>query len=114
MKDCIFCRIIAGEIPGQKIYETETVLVIRDIKPAAPVHLLVMPKEHIASLNELTREHEKLAFDLLWAAREAARILRVELDGYRLVSNCGIKAGQSVFHLHFHLLAGTVMRELKI
>ncbi|MFO7636986.1 MAG: histidine triad nucleotide-binding protein [Clostridia bacterium] len=114
MKDCVFCRIIEGSIPAQRIYEDEKTIVIRDINPVAPVHLLVIPKTHIEGLNELTAEQADISHAILMAARKAAGLTGIDEDGYRLVNNCGEKAGQTVMHLHFHVLGGTEMRELKI
>ena len=105
MNDCLFCRIIAGEIPSAKVYEDEDVFAFRDINPQAPTHILVVPKEHIASVAELNGDNASLAAKCLAAA---ARIAEGEgLDGgYRIVSNCGPDAGQTVPHLHFHILGG--------
>ena len=106
MNDCLFCRIIAGEIPSTKVYEDECVFAFRDINPQAPVHILVVPKEHVASAAELTKENSALAARCLEAA---AKIAAQEglTGGYRIVSNCGADAGQTVPHLHFHILGGT-------
>ena len=105
MSDCLFCRIIAGEIPSTKVYEDEDVFAFRDIAPQAPVHILVVPREHIASAAELNAENAPLAAKCLEAA---AKIAAQEglTGGYRLVSNCGDDAGQTVKHLHFHILGG--------
>ena len=107
---CLFCKIVAGDIPSTKVYEDENVLAFRDIAPQAPVHILVIPKEHIASAGEINEENS------LWAARcfEAiGKVARQEkLDGgFRVISNCGADAGQTVPHLHFHILAGKTMSE---
>ena len=101
--ECIFCRIVAGEM-GNKIHEDDLVSVFEDVNPKAPSHLLIVPREHLASADDLTAEKEKVAGRLLTtAARLAAER---GLKGYRLVINCGPEAGQSVFHLHLHLLGG--------
>ena len=107
--DCLFCKIIKGEIPSEKVYEDEFVLAFRDINPAAPIHILVIPKKHIDSLKELTEEDEKY----VWAIHKALNKIAEEQgcleSGYRVVVNCGKDAGQEVMHLHYHLLAGTKM-----
>jgi histidine triad (HIT) family protein len=102
--DCIFCKIIKGDIPGDKVYETDNILVIRDINPHAPVHDLIIPKKHIVSLNELT--DEKIAAELLLSVKKVAEIEGILGSGYRLISNTGKNGGQLVPHLHFHLLGG--------
>lgn len=106
--DCIFCRIVAGQIPASKVYETETVLAFRDNSPKAPTHILVIPKKHIARLADLKDDDAALMGDLILAARDVAAQQGVS-DGFRLVANNGASSGQSVFHLHLHLLAGRHM-----
>ena len=110
MNDCLFCRILKGEIPSSKVFEDENVYAFRDINPQAPVHVLVIPKKHMSSLND-----ESCASDTeLAACLRAVRIIaaREKLDnGYRVVSNCGKDACQSVSHLHFHVLGGKQMSE---
>ena len=103
--DCLFCKIIAGEIPGDKVYENDKVFAFRDIHPQAPTHILVIPKEHIGSVAELTDANRDVAAKCLTAA---AKIAAQEglTGGYRIVSNCGPDAGQTVKHLHFHILGG--------
>lgn len=103
--DCLFCKIIAGDIPSTKIYEDENVYAFRDINPQAPTHILVIPKMHIASVAELTGENSDLVariFEVIPKIAEAEGLT----NGYRVVSNCGADAGQTVFHLHFHILGG--------
>ena len=107
MSDCLFCRIAAGEIPSECLYEDELVYAFKDIDPQAPVHFLVIPKEHIASAAEITAENSAAAARCLEAAAKLAG--EMGLDGFRLVSNCGERAGQSVNHLHFHVLSGRDM-----
>ncbi len=102
---CLFCRIVAGEIPAKKVYEDKLCLAFHDIDPKAPVHLLIIPKKHIASVSDIFEEDKALAGHLLYVAGIIARDLKLE-DGYRVVSNIGELAGQSVPHLHFHLLSG--------
>ena len=107
---CIFCKIIAGEIPSQKVYEDETVYAFKDINPMAPVHVLIVPKQHIASVNEVTAENSAVIAHIYEVASQLAKELGVAEDGYRIVTNCGKNAGQTVFHLHFHLLGGTPLK----
>ena len=106
MEDCLFCNIIKGEIPSSKVYEDEYVYAFKDINPAAPIHILVIPKKHVASLAELKEEDK----NYVWAIHEAMNKIAEEQgfinDGYRVVVNCGKDAGQEVMHLHYHLLAG--------
>ncbi len=109
--DCIFCKIISGEIPSKKVYEDESVYAFYDINPMAPVHVLIVPKTHIASINELTPENSAVVAHIYEVAAKLAKELGVAESGYRMVSNCGADAGQTVFHLHFHLLGG---RPLKV
>ena len=104
--DCIFCNIISGDIPSVKVYENEYVYAFNDISPVAPVHVLIIPKQHIASINDLTPENADLVSKVYLAAAEIAKQLGVSESGYRIVSNCGEAAGQTVHHLHFHLLGG--------
>lgn len=101
---CIFCRIVAGEIPSAKLLETDMVLVIRDIGPQAPTHALVIPKRHVTSLHEL--DDDVLAAALLNAARSVAEQEGLTANGYRVATNVGEWGGQSVFHLHLHVLGG--------
>ena len=108
--DCIFCKSIAGGIPSQKVYEDETVYAFKDINPMAPVHVLIVPKQHIASVNEVTAENSAVIAHIYEVASQLAKELGVAEDGYRIVTNCGKNAGQTVFHLHFHLLGGTPLK----
>ena len=105
MADCLFCKIAAGEIPSEKVYEDNWVCAFRDIHPQAPTHVLVIPKEHIGSLAELTPANAVHAVKCLEAAAVIAENLGLS-NGYRVVSNCGADAGQTVKHLHFHILGG--------
>lgn len=106
MDNCLFCKIIDGEIPSTKVYEDEYVYAFRDINPQAPTHVLVVPKQHISSVAELNEENADAATKCLLAV---AKIAEQEglTGGYRVVSNCGDDAGQTVHHLHFHILGGT-------
>jgi histidine triad (HIT) family protein len=103
--DCLFCRIAAGEIPADKVYEDDEVVVFRDIHPAAPQHLLIIPREHIATFDDLLPEHDARIGRLVRRAAEVAARLGLT-DGYRLVGNCQRGAGQEVFHIHIHMLGG--------
>jgi len=104
MSDCLFCKIAAGEIPADKVMDEDDLVVFRDINAQAPTHLLVIPKRHIASLNDAGEADEALLGRLLVACRRAAAA--EGLDEYRVVNNCGESAGQSVFHIHLHVLGG--------
>jgi len=106
MSDCIFCRIVSREAPARIVYEDERVLAFEDIHPQAPVHLLIIPKQHIASLDKAPRGSEGLLGLLLLTARDLARAKGVAAGGYRIVVNNGPNAGQAVDHLHVHLLGG--------
>ena len=106
MSDCIFCKIVAGAIPSQKVYEDEYVFAFRDVAPQAPVHILVVPKEHIASsVADLTEDNSSFAAKCLEAIAIIAKNEGLG-NGYRVITNSGSDAGQTVFHLHFHLLGG--------
>lgn len=110
MADCIFCKIIAGEIPSSKVYEDEAVLAFRDINPQAPVHIVVVPKEHVVSAAGISGENSALVARCFEAIAEIAR--REGLDkGFRIVNNCGEDGGQTVPHIHFHVLAGRPLGE---
>ncbi len=105
--DCLFCKIAAGQIPSKTVYQDEDVLAFQDIQPQAPYHVLIVPRRHVAnSLSDLKRADEQILLRLFDAARQIARELGITQSGYRLVTNNGPEAGQSVFHLHFHLLGG--------
>ena len=103
--NCLFCKIIAGDIPSTKVYEDETVFAFRDIAPQAPTHILVIPKEHIASVNGVTAENSAVVAHIFEVIPQIAKAEGLE-NGYRVVSNCGDDAGQTVHHLHFHILGG--------
>ena len=104
--DCLFCRIVAGTVPSTKVHEEDLVVAFRDIAPRAPTHILVIPRDHIASAADLTEAHGPLLGRLFATAAELARSEGIADDGYRLVSNVGRWGGQTVDHLHFHLLGG--------
>lgn len=107
--DCVFCRIARGELPSAKVYEDDMYLVFRDINPAAPVHLLAIPKRHVARLSECGDDDARLISDLLLTAKKAAG--KEGLDSFRLIINDGAEAGQTVFHLHAHILGGAKLPE---
>ena len=102
--NCIFCKIIKGEIPTNKVYEDETVIAFNDIEPQAPVHILIIPKEHIASAAEINEGNSALIAHVFEVAAKIAK--EKNLDGFRIVNNCGDSAGQTVKHIHFHLMSG--------
>lgn len=105
MDDCLFCKIIKGEIPGEFLYEDNDLVAFKDISPQAPVHLLIVPKEHILSANDINTENSHLIGKVYELAAKLARDMNLE-KGYRIVNNCGQDGGQTVGHIHFHLLAG--------
>ena len=105
MENCIFCKIIAGEIPSAKVYEDELVFAFRDIEPQAPTHILIIPKAHIKSAAEITAENSGVVAHIFEVAAKIAKDEGLN-DGYRIVTNCGDNAGQTVKHLHFHLMGG--------
>ena len=103
--DCLFCKIISGEIPSTKVYEDENIYAFKDINPEAPCHVLVIPKKHIASMDEVTVENSSYIAKIFEKIPEIAK-LSGAVNGYRVISNCGDDAGQSVHHLHFHVIGG--------
>lgn len=106
---CLFCRIVAGEIPAAKVYEDDQLLAFNDINPQAPMHVLVVPKIHVATANDLSAEHEELVGSMVRRAAAIARERGYDGSGFRTVINCNAQAGQSVFHLHLHVLGGRPM-----
>ena len=112
MSDCLFCKIIAGEIPSTKVYEDDTILAFRDIAPQAPTHVLVVPKCHIEDTNGITVENSTVIAHIFEVIPQIAQAEDLE-NGYRVVTNCGPDSGQTVPHLHFHILGGKQM-ELKM
>jgi histidine triad (HIT) family protein len=105
MNDCLFCKILAGEIPSETVYEDEQVVVFRDINPKAEIHLLVIPRQHIASLDDLTPEQDALMAHMLRVLPQLAKAQGLD-DGFRTIINTGKDGGQIIFHLHMHLLGG--------
>lgn len=106
MEDCIFCKIARHEIPSQIVFEDEDVLAFKDVKPVAPVHIVIIPKEHISGVMAITEENGDILTKIFLAARKSAEETGIDKTGFRVVVNHGREAGQSVFHLHFHLLGG--------
>ena len=104
--DCLFCKIVAGEIPADIVYESDDAIAFRDINPKAPTHVLVIPRQHISTINDIAVEDEALVGKLFTVAREIASADGVAEDGYRVTMNCNEAAGQSVFHIHLHVLGG--------
>lgn len=110
MQDCLFCRIAEGSIPSNVAYEDDKILCFHDINPQAPVHVLVIPRQHIASVNEITEENSAVVAHIFASIPKIAASLGLS-NGYRVISNCGADACQSVHHLHFHILGGTKLQE---
>ncbi len=110
MQDCVFCKIVKKEIPAEIIYEDEYVMAFKDIHPAAPVHLLLIPKKHIPTFFDLTDEDISIIGRVQLAAARVAQKLNLEDKGFRLVSNCKGDAGQLIFHIHYHLLGGRTLQ----
>lgn len=106
MTDCIFCKIASGDIPADKVYENEHVVAFRDLSPQAPHHLLIIPRKHIATLNDFSAEDALIFGEMGLAAKAVAQSLGVDENGYRVVVNCNGDGGQTVFHTHMHFLAG--------
>ena len=105
-ENCLFCKIVAGDIPAEIIYESESAIGFRDVNPQAPTHVLIIPREHIATINDLDAGHEVTVGNLYMAAKAIAADEGLADDGYRVVMNCNEAAGQTVFHIHLHLLGG--------
>ncbi len=106
---CVFCKIIAGEIPSKKVFEDERCIAVRDVNPQAPTHVLVLPRKHIATMNDLVAEDEGLAGHLLRVGAQVAKAEAIDQRGYRLVFNTNAESGQTVFHIHLHVLGGRPM-----
>ncbi len=104
--DCLFCKILAGDIPADVIYESETAIAFRDINPQAPTHVLIIPRKHIATINDIQVDDQAIVGSLFSAAAEIAKQEGFSNEGYRAVMNCNEAAGQTVFHIHLHLLGG--------
>ncbi|MFR2571002.1 MAG: histidine triad nucleotide-binding protein [Clostridia bacterium] len=111
MEDCIFCKIIKGEIPSKKVYEDEEILAFYDINPAAPIHILVIPKKHIKTHNDIKNEEIEIIAKIHKVINQIAEEKEFKDNGYRIIINCGKDGGQEVNHLHFHILAGKQLGE---
>lgn len=109
MNDCLFCKIAAGNIPAKIVFENENILAFRDIDPKAPTHILIIPKKHIPTLNELAEADRGLIGEITFTAKELAKQEGIENTGYRTVFNCNRDGGQAVYHIHLHLLGGRKM-----
>jgi len=109
MSDCLFCKIATGEIPADKVYENDAFFAFRDIQPQAPVHALVIPKKHIATLNDVPEGDTEMLGGLLSACRQVAKKEDITDSGYRVVINCNRNAGQEVFHMHAHVVGGRAL-----
>ena len=105
-KDCLFCKIIKKQISSEMLYEDDKVIVIKDISPQAPVHVIIIPKEHIDNLNNLSQDQSEIIGHIYMVATKVVKTLGIAEKGYRIVSNCGEQGGQTVQHIHFHLLGG--------
>lgn len=108
-EDCIFCKIVSGELPSTKVYEDEYAYAFKDLYPAAPVHILVIPKKHIVSLDHAEKEDQEVLGHLLLTVQKVARELGLDEEGYRVINNIGKNGGQTVYHIHFHLLGGRAL-----
>lgn len=109
MSECIFCKIVKGEIPAEIVYQDELVVAFKDIKPAAPTHFLIVPREHISSVSDADSSHQGILGQLMLAAKSIAKTYGITESGFRLVVNNGADAGQVVFHIHVHMLAGRAL-----
>lgn len=107
--DCLFCKIITGDIPSDSVYEDEKLVAFRDINPQAPTHVLIVPRQHIATLNDLNVDDGQLISHMALTATKLAKEMGIADNGYRLVWNCNRQGGQDVFHIHLHLLGGRAM-----
>lgn len=105
MEDCLFCKIVDGEIESEILYEDEEIIAFPDINPVAPIHILIIPKEHIESADDLEKRHSEMVGKIFLAAKKIARDMDLD-EGYRIVNNCGEDGGQTVKHIHFHLIGG--------
>lgn len=109
MEDCLFCKIANKELPSTIVYEDDMVIAFKDINPVAPVHILVIPKEHIKNMNEITEENKDVFARIFMVIAKLAKEFGIAEDGYRVISNCGHNGGQVVDHQHFHLIGGVVL-----
>ena len=109
MSDCLFCKVLDGEIPADIVYESDSAIAFRDINPQAPTHVLIIPRQHIATINDIADGDQAVIGSLYAAAREIAKAEGIADDGYRAVMNCNEAAGQTVFHIHLHLIGGRTL-----
>lgn len=107
--DCIFCKIAAGQIASKKVYEDDLIFAFHDIAPQAPLHILIIPKKHYSTILEIENDDKELIGHIFWVANKIAKDMGFNEKGFRIVVNCNRDGGQTVFHLHFHLLAGRIM-----
>jgi len=112
MSECIFCKIIKGDIPAKVVYEDEKVIAFEDINPAAPIHILVIPKQHIDCVSKIDEQNSKVLPDVFLAINKVAKKLGIDERGFRVIVNNGAEGGQVVYHLHFHLLGGKTLGSL--
>ncbi len=110
MAECLFCQIVDKEIPTEIVFESNKLLAFKDVAPQAPVHILIIPKKHITSTNDLSKKHKELIGDILLTAKRLASDYDITEDGYRTVFNCNKNGGQAVYHIHLHLLGGRQMK----
>lgn len=110
MDNCLFCKIVKSEVPSNKVYEDDTVYAFYDINPTAPVHFLVIPKEHISCANDINQKNSKVIAHIYEVIAKLAKELGIDKDGYRIINNCGVNGGQTIGHLHFHVLAGRTLQ----
>ncbi|RKQ63916.1 histidine triad (HIT) family protein [Thermovibrio guaymasensis] len=103
---CVFCKIVKGELPAKVVYEDDLVMAFHDINPQAPVHILVIPKEHIPTVNDLEERHKELIGHIFLVIKRIAKELGIDESGYRVLVNCNRDGGQEIYHIHFHLLGG--------
>lgn len=113
MEECIFCKIVRGEIPSAKVYEDQDIIAFKDINPVAPVHVLIVPKKHVSDILTLAEyeQRSEIMESVLKAVPEVAKALGVDKTGFRLINNCGEEGGQTVMHLHFHMIGGRKLGE---
>ena len=111
-KDCIFCRIASGEIPAEKVFESEELIAFKDINPIAPVHVLIVPKKHIATIDDVDESNMQIFSKMFAAAKEIAKKTGVNNTGYRTIVNCKKDAGQEVFHIHMHVVGGRPLAQM--
>ena len=109
MTDCLFCKLVNGEIPTDIVFESDTVFAFKDIEPQAPHHVLIIPKKHISTLNDLGSKDAGLVSEMILIATQIAKVLKIDSSGYRTVFNCNEEGGQDIYHIHLHLLGGRKM-----